>query len=69
MNIKKFKLITILGNLTVIFVFSWMFICDPIESTTGVLLIFVTLSMANLYFIVKDDDFKKDWFKFWQKRK
>ena len=66
---KKFKLITILGNLTVIFVFSWVFICNPLESVSGNLLILVILSMANLYFIMKDSDFKKDWFKFWQGRK
>ena len=52
MNRKKFKLITILSNLFIIVLFAWLFITDPINSDSWILLIFITLSMANLYFLV-----------------
>ncbi len=69
MTTKKFKIITILSNLAVIVVFAWLLITDPFESTSGVLLIFIVLSMSNLYLILKDDDFKESRLCFWRKRK
>ena len=69
MNKKKFEIITVLRNLLVVVAFSVLFISNPIDSTTGTLLIFITLSMANLFFIITKSDYKKDWFSFWRKGK
>ncbi len=69
MNKKKFEIITVLGNLVVIVVFSLLFIDDPIDSISGILLIFITLSMANLFFIINKSDYKQDWLNFWRKGK